>query len=212
MNKRNLLLYAITDCKRSKDAVLYEQVEQALSGGATLIQLREKEIDEYSFEKEIREIKKLCSRFAVPLIINDYVELALRSGADGVHVGKSDMPVDQIRKLAGNDFIIGATTKTVEQAKAAEENGADYIGVGAVFPTNTKENVIRITIPQLKEIVSSTDLPSVAIGGIKLSNMHLLKDCGADGIAVVTAVFAAADIKKATEELRKEAEKIIHFN
>ena len=212
MNKRNLLLYAITDCKRSKDAVLYEQVEQALSGGATLIQLREKEIDEYSFEKEIKEIKKLCNRFAVPLIINDYVELALRSGADGVHVGKSDMPVDQIRKLAGNDFIIGATTKTVEQAKAAEENGADYIGVGAVFPTNTKENVIRITIPQLKEIVSSTDLPSVAIGGIKLSNMHLLKDCGADGIAVVTAVFAAADIKKATEELRKEAEKIIHFN
>ena len=212
MNKRNLLLYAITDCKRSKDAVLYEQVEQALSGGATLIQLREKEIDEYSFEKEIREIKKLCNRFAVPLIINDYVELALRSGADGVHVGKSDMPVDQIRKLAGNDFIIGATTKTVEQAKAAEENGADYLGVGAVFPTNTKENVIRITIPQLKEIVSSTDLPSVAIGGIKLSNMHLLKDCGADGIAVVTAVFAAADIKKATEELRKEAEKIIHFN
>lgn len=212
MNKRNLLLYAITDCKRSKDAVLYEQVEQALSGGATLIQLREKEIDEYSFEKEIKEIKKLCNRFAVPLIINDYVELALRSGADGVHVGKSDMPVDQIRKLAGNDFIIGATTKTVEQAKAAEENGADYLGVGAVFPTNTKENVIRITIPQLKEIVSSTDLPSVAIGGIKLSNMHLLKDCGADGIAVVTAVFAAADIKKATEELRKEAEKIIHFN
>ncbi len=212
MNKRNLLLYAITDCKRSKDAVLYEQVEQALSGGATLIQLREKEIDEYSFEKEIKEIKKLCSRFAVPLIINDYVELALRSGADGVHVGKSDMPVDQIRKLAGNDFIIGATTKTVEQAKAAEENGADYLGVGAVFPTNTKENVIRITIPQLKEIVSSTDLPSVAIGGIKLSNMHLLKDCGADGIAVVTAVFAAADIKKATEELRKEAEKIIHFD
>lgn len=212
MNKRNLLLYAITDCKRSKDAVLYEQVEQALCGGATLIQLREKEIDEYSFEKEIKEIKKLCSRFAVPLIINDYVELALRSGADGVHVGKSDMPVDKIRKLAGNDFIIGATTKTVEQAKAAEENGADYLGVGAVFPTNTKENVIRITIPQLKEIVSSTDLPSVAIGGIKLSNMHLLKDCGADGIAVVTAVFAAADIKKATEELRKEAEKIIHFN
>ena len=212
MNKSNLLLYAITDCKRSKDAVLYEQVEQALCGGATLIQLREKEIDEYSFEKEIREIKKLCNRFSVPLIINDYVELALRSGADGVHVGKSDMPVDQIRKLAGKDFIIGATTKTVEQAKAAEENGADYLGVGAVFPTNTKENVIRITIPQLKEIVSSTDLPSVAIGGIKLSNMHLLKDCGADGIAVVTAVFAAADIKKATEELRQEAEKIIHFN
>lgn len=212
MDKRNLLLYAITDCKRSKDAVLYEQIEQALCGGATLIQLREKEIDEYKFEKEIKEIKKLCNRFSVPLIINDYVELALRSGADGVHVGKSDMPVDQIRKLAGKDFIIGATTKTIEQAKAAEENGADYLGVGAVFPTNTKENVIRITIPQLKEIVLSTNLPSVAIGGIKLSNMHLLKDCGADGIAVVTAVFAADDIKKATEELRKEAEKIIHFN
>lgn len=212
MDKRNLLLYAITDCKRSKDAVLYEQIEQALCGGATLIQLREKEIDEYKFEKEIKEIKKLCNRFSVPLIINDYVELALRCGADGVHVGKSDMPVDQIRKLAGKDFIIGATTKTIEQAKAAEENGADYLGVGAVFPTNTKENVIRITIPQLKEIVLSTNLPSVAIGGIKLSNMHLLKDCGADGIAVVTAVFAADDIKKATEELRKEAEKIIHFN
>jgi thiamine-phosphate pyrophosphorylase len=212
MDKRNLLLYAITDCKRSKDAVLYEQIEQALCGGATLIQLREKEIDEYKFEKEIKEIKKLCNRFSVPLIINDYVELALRSGADGVHVGKSDMPVDQIRKLAGKDFIIGATTKTIEQAKAAEENGADYLGVGAVFPTNTKENVIRITIPQLKEIALSTDLPSVAIGGIKLSNMHLLNDCGADGIAVVTAVFAADDIKKATEELRKEAEKIIHFN
>ena len=212
MDKKDLLLYAITDCKRSKDAVLYEQIEQALCGGATLIQIREKEIDEYRFEKEIKEIKRLCNRFAVPLIINDYVELALRCGADGVHVGKSDMPVKEIRKLAGKDFIIGATTKTIEQAKTAEESGADYLGVGAVFHTNTKENVIRITIDQLKEIVASVSLPSVAIGGIKLSNMNLLKGCGADGIAVVTAIFAADEIRKATEALRKEAEKTILYS
>lgn len=201
-----LLLYAVTDRSWVGRQTLYEQIEDALRGGATMIQLREKELPSDEFTAEAIQVKQLCQRYQAPLIINDNVEAALRSGADGVHVGMEDTPVDQIRKKAGPDFIIGATAKTVAQAQAAERAGADYLGVGAVFPSPTKKNAIRITTEDLKKICTSVSIPVVAIGGIGLSNIAQLKGGGMDGIAVVSAIFGAEDVQKAAQELREKAE------
>lgn len=203
--KENLLLYAITDRAWVGRQTLLEQVEDALIGGATIVQLREKGLDEQSFIDEAVKAADLCHRYNVPLIINDNVNVALKSGADGVHVGIDDAPVAQIRRLAGSDFIIGATAKTVEQAKAAEESGSDYLGVGAVFPSPTKTNAIRITAEQLKEICASVSIPAVAIGGISYENVLEIKGGGMAGIAVVSAIFAAEDIRSATARLKKRA-------
>ncbi len=203
--KENLLLYAITDRAWVGRQTLLEQVEDALIGGATIVQLREKGLDEQSFIDEAVKAADLCHRYNVPLIINDNVNVALKSGADGVHVGIDDAPVAQIRRLAGSDFIIGATAKTVEQAKAAEESGADYLGVGAVFPSPTKTNAIRITAEQLKEICASVSIPAVAIGGISYENVLEIKGGGMAGIAVVSAIFAAEDIRGAAARLKKMA-------
>ncbi|MGN1085070.1 MAG: thiamine phosphate synthase [Lachnospiraceae bacterium] len=200
----NLLLYAVTDRAWTGRQTLYEQVEDALRGGVTLVQLREKELDEKALIEEAIRMKELCHRYGVPLLINDNVEAALQSGADGVHVGIEDCPVAEIRKRVGKDFIIGATAKTVEQAKKAEADGADYLGVGAVFPSPTKKNAIRITNGQLKEICASVSVPAVAIGGITLENVSEIKGCGMKGIAVVSALFAAKDIRLAAEELKRK--------
>lgn len=208
-NRDSLLLYAVTDRAWTGRQTLYEQVEEALKGGVTLLQLREKGLDEESFIKEAVEIRMLCHRYNVPLIINDNVMVAQKSGADGVHVGIGDMPVDAIRRITGKDFIIGATAKTVEQAQKAERCGADYLGVGAVFPSPTKKNAIRITNEQLRQICSSVEIPAVAIGGISLDNVSRIAGGGMSGIAVVSAIFAADDIKSAAGKLRKEAEKVI---
>ena len=150
--KDSLYLYAVTDRAWVGKQTLLEQIEDALIGGATMLQLREKMLDDYAFIEEAIEVKKLCERYHVPLIINDNVDVALKSGADGVHVGIEDAPVAEIRKRVGRDFIIGATAKTVEQARLAEASGADYLGVGAVFPSPTKKQAIRITMKQLREI------------------------------------------------------------
>lgn len=205
-----LLLYAVTDRAWVGRQTLYEQVEDALRGGATIIQLREKELGDDEFIKEAIDIKELCGRYKVPLIINDNLKVALESGADGIHVGIEDAPVSVIRSKAPSDFIIGATAKTVEQALAAEKNGADYLGVGAVFPSKTKKTAIRITAEQLKEICSSVSIPAVAIGGISKSNVMELKGGGMTGIAVVSAVFGAKDICAETKELKKLAEMAIY--
>ena len=154
-------------------------------------------------------MKALCRRYHVPLIINDNVEVALKSGADGVHVGMEDTPVSEIRKRVPENFIVGATAKTVQQARDAEEAGADYIGVGAVFPSPTKKNAIRITAERLKEICSSVSIPAVAIGGIHLDNVTELAGGGMDGIAVVSAIFAANDIQKTTALLKEKAKAVI---
>lgn len=207
-SKNMLLLYAVTDRSWTQNQTLYEQVEQALEGGVTIVQLREKNLSEEEFIKEAVKMKNLCHRYGVPLIINDNVDVALKSGADGVHVGIDDVPVAEIRKRTGEDFIIGATAKTVEQAQNAENSGADYLGVGAVFPSPTKKNAIRITTAKLKEICSSVSIPTVAIGGINYDNMLEIKDGGMDGIAVVSAIFSAADIKTATEKLKKKAKEV----
>ncbi|MGN0459579.1 MAG: thiamine phosphate synthase, partial [Ruminococcus sp.] len=190
-NKEMLLLYAVTDSAWVGEKTLYQQIEDALKGGVTIVQLREKNLDEEAFVKEAIEVKKLCHRYNVPLIINDNVTVALKSGADGVHVGLEDAPVSKIRKIVPKDFIIGATCKTVEQAKIAENSGADYMGVGAVFPSSTKENALRITKEQLREICTCVSIPAVAIGGITGENVMEIKGGGIAGIAVVSAIFSA---------------------
>lgn len=204
-HKDQLLLYAITDRSWVGRQSLYEQVEDALKGGATIIQLREKELAPDAFLEEAKRLCSLCHRYDVPLIINDNVQIALDSGADGVHVGMEDTPVDQIRHQTPTGFIIGATAKTVEQAKAAEQAGADYLGVGAVFPSPTKQQALRITTEQLRSICSAVSIPAVAIGGISSENVSELSGGGMDGIAVVSAIFAADDIRKATAELKRKA-------
>lgn len=208
-HKNMLLLYAVTDRSWVGKQTLYEQVEDALKGGATIVQLREKTLAKEEFVREAIEIKELCHRYHVPLIINDDVDVALQSGADGVHVGVEDTPVSEIRKKVPADFIIGATCKTVEQAKEAQRAGADYMGVGAVFVSPTKKNAIRITKEQLKEICSSVSIPVVAIGGITQENIMEIKGGGMAGVAVVSAIFAAKDIRAATEELKQKANIVI---
>lgn len=208
-NHNSLLLYAVTDRSWIGKQTLYEQIEQALKGGATCVQLREKNLDEDSFMKEAVEVRQLCHKYKVPLLINDNVKVAIQSKADGVHVGQEDIAVGKIRKMVNSDFVIGATAKTVEQAQKAEVEGANYLGVGAIFPSTTKKDAIRITKTELKEICNSVSIPAVAIGGIDLSNMKEISGCGISGIAVVSAIFATDNIKIATQELKKEVAYII---
>lgn len=201
IERNDLLLYAVTDRNCLRGISLEEAVEQAILGGATCIQLREKNIDEDELINEAKKLIEICHRYNVPFIVNDDYEAALSCGADGVHVGIEDAPVEEIRRIAGRDFIIGATAKTVEQARLAERSGADYLGVGAVFPSPTKKNAIRITPELLKEICSSVSIPAVAIGGITAENVTAINGCGHSGIAVVSAVFGAEDVKAAAEKL-----------
>ena len=203
------MLYAVTDRSWTGQQSLYEQIEEALKGGVTMVQLREKQLSEDELVAEAIQIKELCHRYEVPLIINDNVDAALKSGADGVHVGIEDAPVSEIRKRAGDDFIIGATAKTTEQAKAAEAAGADYLGVGAVFPSPTKKNAIRITPQDLREICGSVAIPAVAIGGITGDNVSEIKGGGMAGVAVVSAIFAAQDIQKAAAELKTKVKSVV---
>lgn len=202
-DKKQLLLYAVTDRSLTCKKTLLEQVEDALKGGVTMLQLREKNLEEEAYIKEAMQMKKLCRRYRVPLIINDNVTVALKSGADGVHVGIEDMPVAEIRKQAPKGFLIGATAKTVKQAKQAEADGADYLGAGAVFSSPTKKNAVRITKETLFEISSSVAIPTVAIGGIHNGNLARLKGCGICGIAVVSAIFGSDDATAAAKSLRK---------
>lgn len=204
-----LLLYAITDRSWTGRQTLYDQIQAALEGGVTMVQLREKRLSTQALVEEAVEIKELCHRYHVPLIINDNVEAAVASGADGVHVGITDTPVAEIRKRAGGSFIIGATAKTVAQAIAAEQAGADYLGVGAVFPSPTKQNAVRITLEQLKQICSAVSIPAVAIGGIGRENVAALAGGGMAGIAVVSAIFAEKNIQNAAAELKEVVRKVV---
>ena len=206
---QNLLLYAVTDRAWVGRQTLLEQIESALKGGATLVQLREKDLPRLDYIREAAQATALCHRYGVPLIVNDSLEVALKSGADGVHVGIEDQPVAEIRRQAGKGFLIGATAKTVEQARAAQAAGADYLGVGAVFPSPTKKNAIRITTGQLREICASVSLPCVAIGGISRENLPALAGGGMDGFALVSAIFSQPDIEAACRELRALAERTV---
>ena len=208
-NEKMLLLYAVTDQAWVGKQTLLEQIEDALKGGVTIVQLREKKLDEDNFIEEAVRVRELCHKYNVPLIINDNLDVAIKSGADGVHVGIEDAPVTEIRKRVSADFIIGATCKTVEQAKIAEAAGADYMGVGAVFPSPTKTNAVRITNEQLREIVSSVSIPAVAIGGISYDNVCEMKSSSVSGVAVVSAIFGAEDIEKATALLKERVKTVV---
>lgn len=206
---QNLLLYAVTDRAWVGRQTLLEQIESALKGGVTLVQLREKDLPRLDYIRQAAQATALCHRYGVPLIVNDSLEVALKSGADGVHVGIEDQPVAEIRRQAGKGFLIGATAKTVEQARAAQAAGADYLGVGAVFPSPTKKNAIRITTGQLREICASMSIPCVAIGGISRENLPALAGGGMDGFALVSAIFSQPDIEAACRELRALAERTV---
>ncbi len=209
LDKKQLLLYAVTDRAWVGRQTLEEQVEDALKGGVTMLQLREKELPEEAFLREAKRIKEICNRYGVPFIVNDSVDVAIKCGADGVHVGIEDVPVAELRARVGDGFIIGATAKTVEQAKAAEQDGADYLGVGAVFPSLTKKTAIRITKEQLKEICGAVSIPAVAIGGITFDNVGEIAGGGMSGVAVVSAVFGAENICVATAMLKEKVTKIV---
>ncbi|MEG0771027.1 MAG: thiamine phosphate synthase [Clostridia bacterium] len=198
-----LLLYAITNNSWLGNETMAEQVEKALKGGATCLQLREKELDEVDFLNEAIEIRELCNRYKVPFIINDNVDLAIKCKADGVHVGQSDMNASDVRKKIGNDMILGVSTKTVQQALFAQENGADYLGVGAVFSTSTKKDPEYITRDTLIEIANAVNIPIVAIGGINRENITTLKGTNISGVALVSAIFASKDIENECKILKE---------
>ena len=207
-DKKDLLLYAVTDRTWVGKETLYEQVEDALKGGATFIQLREKELDKESFLKEAIEIKKLCKKYNVPFVINDEVDIALCVDADGVHVGQSDMEAGNVRELLGPDKIIGVSAQTVEQAILAEKRGADYLGVGAVFKTGSKDDADDVSHDTLKAICEAVSIPVIAIGGITVDNVAELEGTGICGIAVISAIFAKTDIKEATNKLLETVKEI----
>ena len=187
-------LYAVTDRAWIGKQSLAEQVESALRGGVTCVQLREKELDEERFLREAEEIFALCKRYRVPFFINDNVAFALRCHADGVHVGQDDMDVAEVRRLVGQEMMIGVSVHTVEEACVAAEGGADYLGVGAMFATSTKTDASLVTKETLRAICDAVSIPVVAIGGINKSNLLELAGTGVDGVALVSAIFSAADI------------------
>ena len=208
--KKDLLLYAVTDRSWLGEETLYEQVEKALKGGATFIQLREKELDEEHFLEEAIALKELCHKYHVPFVINDNVKIAKKMDADGVHVGQSDMEADDVRKILGDDKILGVSAQTVEQAVLAEKMGADYLGVGAVFSTSTKKDASAISKERVKAICEAVHIPVIAIGGITADNILTLKGSGICGIAVVSAIFAAKDIEDATGVLLEKTTAMVN--
>lgn len=208
-DKKDLLLYAVTDRAWLGDKTLSWQVEESLKGGATMIQLREKHLDHEHFLKEAKEIKELCRKYQVPFLINDDVDLAVEVDADGVHVGQHDMEAGEVRKKIGPNRILGVSAQTVEQALLAQQAGADYLGVGAVFPTGTKDDADAVSIQTLGEICHAVSIPVVAIGGIGQHNVMQLAGSGICGIAVVSAIYAQPDIQNAASTLHTLAKEMV---
>ena len=200
----DMLLYAVTDRAWLNGETLESQVEKALKGGATFVQLREKELDEELFLEEAKKIKKLCAEYHVPFVINDNVDIALKIDADGVHVGQSDMEAGKVREKLGPDKIIGVSCKTVEQALLAKKHGADYLGVGAVFHTGSKADAEDVSHETLTAICNAVKIPVIAIGGITRDNVTELSGSGICGIAVISAIFAQKDIVSATKDLKEQ--------
>ena len=209
MNKDALKLYAITDRSWLNGETLADEVEKALRGGATIVQLREKGLDHDALLQEAIEIGALCHRYSVPFIINDDVQIALECGADGVHVGQEDMAAAEARRLLGPDRIVGVTCKTVEQAIEAERQGADYLGSGAMFPSLAKPGATGISFDTLRAICAAVETPVVAIGGITHENVDKLRDTGIAGVCVVGAIFAQPDPEQAARALKEKVTQIL---
>lgn len=208
--RKSMLLYAVTDQAWLKEnESLSDVVEKVLENGATFLQIREKDLAEDAFEMEAEKLKALCNQYKVPFVVNDSVEIALKCDADGVHVGQSDIKGRDIRAIIGENKILGISAGTVEEAIAAKKAGADYIGVGAVFGTSTKKNARSMSVERLKEICDAVTIPVVAIGGIGIHNMEQLAGSGIDGVAVVSAIFAAEDPGKATAQLLESSRKLV---
>lgn len=204
-DSRSLLLYAVTDRTWLNGRSLCEVVRDAIIGGATFIQLREKNLGYEAFKYQAIEIKRLCNEFNVPFVINDNVMLAKEINADGVHVGQDDMRASDVRNIIGHDKILGVSVRTPEEAVIAEKNGANYLGAGAVFHTGSKNDAVDITHEALREICSAVKIPVVAIGGINANNIHELSGSGIKGVAVISAIFAAEDIRAAAIQLKGRA-------
>ena len=208
-DKNDLLLYAVTDRHWLGKRSLKEVVKESLDGGVTFVQLREKTLEDDKFLEEAKELKQLCKEYNVPFVINDNVDIAIAMDADGVHVGQSDMEAGNVREKLGPDKIIGVSAQTVEQAVLAEKRGADYLGVGAVFPTGSKDDAVEVSHETLKAICEAVSIPVIAIGGISVGNVKELAGSGIVGIAVISAIYAAEDIKKATEDLKAETARVV---
>ena len=210
VNADAMTLYAVTDRTWVEDTTLMDQVKEALEGGITFLQLREKHLSKEEFIKEAREMKELSKEYKVPFVINDNIEVALAVDADGVHIGQDDMSVEEARKLLGEDKIIGVSAHNVEEAIKAQKGGADYLGVGAVCATSFGDRIIKgeAIKEEIKKICHTVEIPVVAIGGIKKENIKTLEGTDVDGVAVVSAIFAAKDIKKDTKQLRSLVEEM----
>ncbi len=209
-DKNTMLLYAVTDRAWTGKQSLYEQVECALKGGVTCVQLREKEMGQEEFLEEAKEISALCKQYGVPLFINDNVEVAIQCQADGIHVGQEDMAAAQVRKKVGDGMMIGVSVHSVQEALDAVQNGADCLGVGAMFSTSTKKDAEVLPKEVLREICAAVDIPVVAIGGIGKSNLLELAGTGVDGVALVSAIFSAEDIEGECRLLRKLSEQMVN--
>lgn len=209
-NKKHMLLYAVTDRAWTGKQTLYQQVEAALKGGVTCVQLREKALDQAEFLQEAKELCALCRRYGVPFIVNDNVDIAVACKADGIHVGQEDMATGEVRRRAGEDMILGVSVHTAEEARQAVRDGADYLGLGAVFPTSTKPDAKPMTKETLQAICDAVEIPVVAIGGINRDNLLNLAGSGVDGVALVSAVFSAEDIEGTCRGLRVLSEKMVN--
>lgn len=209
-SKDTMLLYAVTNSKLPSKLPLMEQVEAALKGGITCLQLREKDLDDEAFLARAIEMQKLCKRYNVPLIINDNVKVAIQSGASGIHVGQSDMPLSEVRKLVGENMIIGVSAHNVEEAKAAEAGGADYLGVGAIYATTTKPDATYVPVSELKRICKAVRIPVVAIGGMERQTIGKLSGTGVDGVAMVSAIFAADNIEQECRRLLRLSKDMVY--
>ncbi len=210
IDKSAMLLYAVTDRSWLNGETLESTVEKVLAAGVTFLQLREKDLSDEEFLTEANKIKPLAQKYHIPFVINDNIEVAIKCGADGVHVGQSDIVDKDVRALVGPDMILGISANTVETAKRAEASGADYIGVGAVFGTATKKDAQAISVERLREICAAVSIPVVAIGGINEHNILQLANSGVDGVAVISAIFAKPDVAAATRALRKLSEKVVN--
>ena len=204
----DLSLYLITDSNGLSENEFYSRIEAALKAGVTMVQLREKELKDRDLYMRALKLKEICHRYNVPLIMNDFAGLVLAANLDGVHLGANDLPISKARELLGEGKIIGATAKTVEAAKAAEKDGADYFGIGAFFATDTKTDALVLSPAQIKEVTSSVNIPAVGIGGLNAENIEIIHDCGLSGAALSNAIMRSENIEKTVKELK---EKILRY-